>query len=53
MATPFSGRASAGDHDVRWTLAADGGARVPAGVYFARLEALGRTSYARLAVLAR
>jgi len=52
VAAPFSGRAAAGTTNVEWSLAA-GGARIPAGIYFARLEGLGRTTIARVVVLGR
>jgi beta-lactamase superfamily II metal-dependent hydrolase len=51
VATPFAGLAKAGKQDVTWSLASDEGARVESGIYFARLETLGRTLYARVAVV--
>ncbi len=51
VATPFAGLAKAGAQDVTWSLASDEGVRVQSGIYFARLETLGRTLYARVAVV--
>ena len=53
VATPFAGRADAGTTRVTWSLTDAGGAPVPAGVYFARVEGLGRSAITRLIVLGR
>jgi len=53
IATPYAGRGRAGSSSVAWNLARDGGARVEPGIYFARLEAAGRTLLRRVAVLGR
>ena len=47
VATPQRGRLAAGEQVVTWSL----GRRTPAGVYFARLEALGQTRITRLTVV--
>jgi hypothetical protein len=53
VATPFTGRVTPGTTSVDWTLAREDGGPVPAGVYFARLEGLGKTAIARLVVVRR
>jgi beta-lactamase superfamily II metal-dependent hydrolase len=53
VATPMAGRFSAGERSLDWDATDAGGARLATGVYFARLEALGRTSMVRLTVLDR
>ena len=53
VATPFAGRAAAGRNDLAWDLTREDGGRVSAGIYFARLTALGRTQLVRLSVLDR
>jgi hypothetical protein len=53
IAVPFAGRAVAGTTSVAWSLAGSGGSPVPAGIYFARLQGLGRTAVTRLVVLGR
>jgi hypothetical protein len=53
IASPFAGHAGAGTLLVEWSPAADDGARVPAGVYFARFETLGQSRLVRLTVLER
>lgn len=51
VATPLRGAAFAGETSLEWNLASDDGARVGPGMYFARLNALGRTTVTRLTVL--
>ncbi len=53
VATPFAGRLAAGSRTVDWDLARADGGRVPAGIYFARLAAQGRTQFVRLTILDR
>ncbi len=53
VATPLAGRLAAGQRSLEWEPADATGARLATGVYFARLEALGRTSLVRLTVLDR
>ena len=53
VATPFAGKAAPGAMSVDWALAKADGARIAAGVYFARIEGLGRTLYTRVTVLDR
>jgi hypothetical protein len=53
VATPFAGRAAPGTTSVDWTLAGEDGSPAPAGVYFARIEGLGKTAMARLVVVRR
>jgi len=53
VATPFAGHAQAGTTRVEWTLRRADGSPVPAGIYFARLEGLGKATVARLVVLGR
>ncbi len=52
VATPFAGPAAPGTTRVEWSIARSG-APVGAGIYFARLEAMGRTAITRLVVLGR
>lgn len=52
IATPFAGTLKAGAHEIAWDLAGASG-RVPAGVYFARLEAAGRTMLTRVTIVER
>jgi hypothetical protein len=49
--TPVHGPCSAGPQSVRWTGRDGEGRAIPAGVYFAKLDALGRTMTVRFAVL--
>lgn len=51
VATPLRGAAFAGETHLDWNLSAEGGARVGPGVYFAKLNALGRTTVTRLTVV--
>lgn len=51
VATPLRGSVDAGVTNLDWTLQRDDGGRVEPGVYFARVEALGRASVARVIVL--
>jgi len=53
VASPLAGRFEAGAHAFEWDLAASAGGRVPAGLYFARLETAGQTRMLRLSVLDR
>ncbi len=53
VATPFAGRATAGETSVDWTLNRQDGSPIPAGIYFARLEGLGKATIARMVVLGR
>ena len=53
VAAPFSGHAGPGTTSVEWSLASGGGSPVPAGIYFARIEGLGRAAVRRLVVLGR
>ncbi len=53
IATPFAGVASAGTASAEWSLDRAQGGRVGAGIYFARLEGLGRTLITRVTVLER
>jgi hypothetical protein len=53
VAIPFAGRAAAGTTNVGWTLTRQDGSPIPAGIYFARLAGLGKTTIARLVVLGR
>ena len=52
IATPFSGHQRAGSVRAGWNLRGADGRRVLPGLYFARLQALGRTLYARITVVA-
>lgn len=47
----FEGRADAGCHELRWDGRDAGGRSVPAGVYIARLTALGTTRTARVLLI--
>ena len=51
VATPYAGRAGAGITRVDWKLRATDGTRVAAGLYFARLQGLGRTAITRVTVI--
>lgn len=51
VATPLKGSVDAGVTHVDWALQRDDGGRVQPGVYFARIEALGRAQVARVTVL--
>ena len=49
--TLLDGRVPAGPHDVAWDALGDDGRPAPSGVYFCRLEWMGRTLERKLAVL--
>jgi len=51
LATPMLGRAAAGPVHVDWALRDDAGHALAPGLYFARLQTLGRTLYTRVTVL--
>jgi flagellar hook assembly protein FlgD len=51
VATLVDGGWSAGWHSVPWTGRDERGARVPAGVYMARLEALGQVRTRRIVLI--
>ncbi len=51
IATPYRGHASAGPLRASWNLRDASGSAVKPGLYFARVEALGRTLFARVSVL--
>ncbi len=51
LATPFTGRMSAGAQSIDWDLRREDGTRLATGLYFARIEALGRTSVVRVSVV--
>lgn len=51
LATPFAGRLTAGTHSLDWDLGREDGVRLATGLYFARIEALGRTSVVRVSVV--
>jgi hypothetical protein len=53
VAMPFSGHALPGTTSIEWSLTGGGGSPVPAGIYFARIEGLGRAAVRRLVVLGR
>ena len=53
VATPIFGRLPAGPVRAGWDLRRDSGAMVEPGLYFARLETLGRTLYSRVTVIDR
>jgi hypothetical protein len=53
VAEPFAGRALPGTTSAEWSLRRSDGTPVPAGIYFARLEGLGRATITRLVVLGR
>jgi beta-lactamase superfamily II metal-dependent hydrolase len=52
VATPLAGRQPAGPVRAGWDLRRDAGGAVEPGLYFARLQALGRTLYSRVTVIA-
>lgn len=51
VATPLRGAAFAGETSLEWNLDAETGGRVSPGMYFAKLNALGRTTVTRITVL--
>ena len=51
IATPLRGAAFAGETSLEWNLADTEGARVGPGMYFAKLNALGRTTVTRITIL--
>jgi beta-lactamase superfamily II metal-dependent hydrolase len=51
IATPMMGRAAAGPVTVDWAVRDDAGRAVEPGLYFARLQTLGRTLYTRVTVI--
>ena len=53
VATPFAGHHAAGGVTANWNLRRDAGGAVEPGLYFARLQTLGRTLYRRVTVVAR
>ena len=53
LATPLVTHLAAGPASAAWNLHTSTGEAVGAGVYFARLKALGRTMYARVTVVER
>ena len=53
VVTPFAGRVKAGPSSVDWNLARADGTPVEAGIYFARVQALGQTRGVRVTVLGR
>ncbi|MEO5617041.1 MAG: hypothetical protein ABIS67_04665 [Candidatus Eisenbacteria bacterium] len=53
VATPILGRLPAGPVRAGWNLRRDDGGTVEAGLYFARLQTLGRTLFSRVTVVAR
>lgn len=53
VATPIAGRLPAGPVRTGWNLRRDDGGSVEAGLYFARLQALGRTLFSRVTVVGR
>ena len=53
VATPFAGHHGPGTVTASWNLKRDAGGAVEPGLYFARLQALGRTLYRRVTVVAR
>ena len=53
IATPLAAHRSAGMVTATWNLHRDTGGRVEPGLYFARLQAMGRTLYRRVTVVAR
>jgi hypothetical protein len=52
VATPYSALAPAGPSSLEWALRDETGSRVRPGLYFARLETMGRTIVTRVTVLA-
>lgn len=53
VATPFTGRVTAGITSVDWARRDDDGGELAAGVYFARLEGVGRVMITRVVTLER
>lgn len=53
IATPVDSRLPAGAAHVSWGLHRDDGRAIEPGLYFARLQTLGRTLYRRITVVAR
>ncbi len=53
VASPYVGRVEPGLRSAEWNLADASGARVPQGVYFARLSGAGRTQVVRVTVIDR
>ena len=53
VATPLMGHAAAGPVRVDWSLTDDAGRSARPGLYFARLQTLGRTLYTRVTVIGR
>lgn len=51
LATPFAGRLPAGTHSLDWNLGREDGAPLTTGMYFARVEAAGRTSVVRVSIV--
>jgi hypothetical protein len=51
LATPFAGHAGAGLMKADWNLRDQSGSPVQPGMYFARVQALGRTLFARVSVI--
>ena len=52
IATPFEGGVKPGMQHVDWNLGGEHG-RVEPGIYFARLQGLGRTVFTRVTVIER
>ena len=53
VATPLAGRLPAGPVRAGWNLRRDDGGAAEPGLYFARLQTLGRTLFSRVTVVAR
>jgi beta-lactamase superfamily II metal-dependent hydrolase len=53
VATPIAGRLPAGPVRAGWNLRRDDGSTAEPGLYFARLQTLGRTLFSRVTVVAR
>jgi len=53
VATPLASRLPAGPAHVAWNLRRDDGHPVESGLYFVRLQTLGRTLFRRISVVAR
>ena len=53
VATPIAGRLPAGPVRAGWNLRRDDGGTAEPGLYFARLQTLGRTLFSRVTVVAR
>lgn len=53
VAEPYAGRAPAGTTSVEWPFAAASGGPLPSGIYFARLDGLGRSTVLRVVALPR